>query len=206
MSRVAPQPAWENARRQGILVEAEDAAALDCPPARPILVQTAPEHFENLSLYSPESAPRASEPKREAFRLIGEVLDTYLIVEYEGEVVLIDKHAAHERILFEKLKKERRVPQPQLLLAPEHVRLSEPEITALEENDTLLIDLGFEIDRIGLGSVAVRQVPDGITAQDIPVVMARSPRRCLKTAALARKSGSIRSCIPSPAKRRSRRA
>ena len=170
-SRVAPQPAWESARRQGILVEAEDAAALDRPPARPVLVQTASEHFENLSLYSPESAPRASEPKREAFRLIGEVLDTYLIVEYEGEVVLIDKHAAHERILFEKLKKERRVPQPQLLLAPEHVRLSEPEITALEENDTLLNDLGFEIDRIGLGSVAVRQVPDGITARDIPAVI-----------------------------------
>lgn len=174
-------------QKQAILVDAEDAPELDSPPARAaVAVQappetqiiTAPEHIENLSLYSPETAPRAeadapvqTEEGEPSFRFVGEILDTYLIVECGEGMVLIDKHAAHERILFEKLKKERRAPQAQLLLAPVHVRLQEEEIAALEENDALILSLGFEIDRIGVGSAAVRQVPDGIDEADIPAVV-----------------------------------
>ena len=175
--------------KQAILVDAEDAPEIDSPPVRESAaitvnssqdtqrpqIFTAPEHIENLSLYSPETAPqeRGGKPCEEkpCFRLIGEVFDTYLIIECDEGMVLIDKHAAHERILFEKLKQERRAPQAQLLLSPVHVHLQEEEIAALEENDPLILSLGFEIDRIGMGSVAVRQVPDGIDVPDIPAVV-----------------------------------
>ena len=118
------------------------------------------EEKPTLDLFSPiteevkETAP--------VFKFIGEVLNTYIIVECENEVVLIDKHAAHERILFEKLKTQKIAPQAQRLLSPVHIKLADEEKEVIFENMTLLESLGFEIDEMGFGDVAIRQVPDGI--------------------------------------------
>ena len=116
-----------------------------------------------LDLFSPiVEQVQAKEKDAPAFKFIGEVLNTYIIVECDNEVVLIDKHAAHERILFEKLKNQKIAPQPQRLLSPVHVKLADEENEVIFENLTLLESLGFEIDEMGFGDVAIRQVPDGI--------------------------------------------
>lgn len=118
------------------------------------------EEEDVLTLFSPED--QKPETKKLEFKYIGEVLNTYLIIENEEGVVLIDKHAAHERILFEKLKGQKIAPQAQRLLAPIHLKLAEDESEVIFENVKLLESLGFEIDEMGFGSIAVRQVPDGI--------------------------------------------
>ncbi len=112
----------------------------------------------------PEKVPEDSAvetflPDIEAeLRYIGEAYKTYIIVEFKGSIFFIDKHAAHERILFEKFKRERTV-EPQLLLAPVSVTLSREEHRALLENLELLAAAGFEIEEFGTSSVLVRAVP-----------------------------------------------
>ena len=99
-------------------------------------------------------------------RLIGEAMNTYIIAECGDSVFFIDKHAAHERIIFEKLKNSRGEIQTQLLLTPEIVSLDSRACAVLLENKDELSGLGFEIDDFGGGKVAVSAVPDGIDAND----------------------------------------
>ncbi len=97
---------------------------------------------------------------------IGEAFKTYIVVEYKKSIYFIDKHAAHERILFERLKKERTV-QPQLLLSPVAVRLGRQEHRALLDNIELLAGAGFEIEEFGSSSVLVRSVPIELAEEDV---------------------------------------
>ncbi len=99
-------------------------------------------------------------------KYIGEAYKTYIIVEFKGSIYFIDKHAAHERILFEKFKNERTV-QPQLLLSPVSVTLSRAEHRAVLENLELLSAAGFEIEEFGTSSVLVRAVPTELANEDV---------------------------------------
>ncbi len=99
-------------------------------------------------------------------KYIGEAYKTYIMVEYKGSIYFIDKHAAHERILFEKLKKERTV-QPQYLISPIAVTLSRAEHKAVIENLELLREAGFEVEEFGTVSVLVRAVPTELVDQDV---------------------------------------
>ena len=94
-------------------------------------------------------------------RLIGEVFQTYLLAEREGELLLIDKHAAHERILFEKLKEAHRSGEVsrQVLLAPLRVSLPKDRYDAVLQNLSLLEKAGFAAEDFGDGSVLVREIP-----------------------------------------------
>ena len=136
------------------------------PEHQPVNTAPAPmkvklsEEETTLSLFSPTVEEKA--PEKAKFKFIGEVLNTYIIIECDDGVVLIDKHAAHERILFEKLKEKKITPQAQMLITPVHINLANEEKEVIFENLTLLEKLGFEIDEMGFGSIAVRQVPDGI--------------------------------------------
>lgn len=100
------------------------------------------------------------------FKYIGEAYKTYIIVEFKGSIYFIDKHAAHERILFEKLKAERTV-EPQYLVTPISVTLSRAEHRAVIENLDLLAKAGFEIEEFGTVSVLVRAVPVELADSDI---------------------------------------
>ncbi len=104
-------------------------------------------------------------------RYIGEAMNTYIIVESGDSVVFIDKHAAHERIIFEKLRESVGTPQTQLLLVPEIMSLDKRAAAALLDNRKEVLGLGFEIDDFGDGSVAVSAVPDGIDAHDAVSVL-----------------------------------
>ena len=98
-------------------------------------------------------------PQEIPWRMIGELYNSYIIVEQGEEAFLIDKHAAHERILFEKLKENQEAITPQLLLTPVPVRLSAEATGLLLENKALLEELGFEIDEFGSNTLMVRQIP-----------------------------------------------
>lgn len=93
-----------------------------------------------------------------SFRLIGEAFKTYLIVEIENELYFIDKHAAHERMNYEKFTSEASV-EVQMLLSPVAVNLSKDEFNTLCDNIDLLMQCGFEVEAFGDSAVLVRSVP-----------------------------------------------
>ena len=107
----------------------------------------------------------------EDFHLVGEVFKTYIICEYKGKMLIIDKHAAHERIIYEKLKSENGERTPQLLLLPVTVTLSKEEYSAILENIDLLSEAGFDAEDFGNGCVIVRECPMEISADDIQDVI-----------------------------------
>ena len=98
-------------------------------------------------------------PAAEPYRIVGEVLDTYIIIEQGDAVLFLDKHAAHERILFETLKAQDHKVMPQLLLSPIAASLTAEEAGVLLDNRALLEQYGYDIEDFGDGSVLVRQIP-----------------------------------------------
>ena len=94
----------------------------------------------------------------QTWRLVGEAFDTYLIVEQGAELLLIDKHAAHERILFEKLRARTEPVLPQLLLQPIVCTPEREETAVLLENSALLAEFGYDYTDLG-GALAIRQIP-----------------------------------------------
>ncbi len=155
----------------------------DLPEDKPSKVQEYKQ--ENESVKTVPQAPVASMPVAEDInaesaaqseevsdiRYIGEAMNTYIIIESASSVIFIDKHAAHERIIFEKLRASTGSPQTQLLLVPEIMSLDKRAAAALLDNREEVLGLGFEIDDFGDGSVAVSAVPDGIDAHDAVAVL-----------------------------------
>ncbi len=100
------------------------------------------------------------------FRVVGEAFRTYIIVEIENDLYYIDKHAAHERMNFEKLKAESNI-SSQLLLMPVAVKLSAEEYSVITDNIPLLSKCGFEVEDFGNLSVIVRETPSMLDGSDI---------------------------------------
>ena len=98
-------------------------------------------------------------PAQPQWRMVGELYNAYIIVEQGDDAFLIDKHAAHERILFEKLKANQERISAQSLLQPIPVRLSPSAAGELLANKDMLDELGFEIDEFGENTVLLRQIP-----------------------------------------------
>ena len=115
----------------------------EAPPA-------APEEPEQTVLPMPEEIP---------WRLVGELYRSYILVEQGEDAFLIDKHAAHERILFEKLKANQEAISSQALLAPIPVSLNPTAAAELLANRQMLDEVGFEIEEFGENTVLLRQIP-----------------------------------------------
>ncbi len=116
-----------------------------------------------------EVKAEAKEPEQALFeelRYVGEIFKTYIVVEQENSVFFIDKHAAHERIIFEKLKATLS-PESQSLLLPVTVRLSAEQYNAVLENTDALTKSGFEVDDFGNLNVIVRAIPSSLTGEDV---------------------------------------
>ncbi len=99
-----------------------------------------------------------TENTQEPVQFIGEALQTYVIVQWRGSVFFIDKHAAHERLLYNELKQTAHN-DSQLLLAPIAVSLGREEFGALLEVQETLAQAGFEIEEFGGNTLLVRAVP-----------------------------------------------
>ena len=95
-------------------------------------------------------------------RLAGEVLRTFIVAEQGDKVLLIDKHAAHERMIFDRLKAQDRQVMSQTLLTPQTWRPGPEAMEALAANGELLAELGFELESYGDEDVIVRAVPDSL--------------------------------------------
>ncbi len=119
------------------------------------------------ALPDPEQQTFAPAPASAPLRLVGEVFKTYIITEREGELCLIDKHAAHERILFERLSEHYGNVPAQMLLVPVQVNLSAEEKQAVMEHLDLLGDAGIEAEDYGGATVLVRAVPADVPVEDV---------------------------------------
>lgn len=105
---------------------------------------------------------------KQSFRFIGEAMNTYIIVETDNnKLVLIDKHAAHERIIFEKLKREKGTGSVQLLLIPITVTLEKNEYTVATEHLDMFKNVGFDVEDFGNGTLIVRSAPSYLRNDDI---------------------------------------
>jgi len=104
--------------------------------------------------------------EEEPYRMVGQVLNTYIIVEQGTNVLFIDKHAAHERILFEKLKKNPTEAMSQTLLTPVTASLTPEEAAAVLENTALFETCGFLLEDFGDGCVLIRGVPADLPRED----------------------------------------
>lgn len=100
-------------------------------------------------------------------KFIGEAFSTYIIAQTEDGIMLVDKHAAHERIMFENLKSNKDKAQSQLLLQPVSVNLPKDEYSLVLENSLELAHMGIMVDDFGSGTIIVREFPIEMENADI---------------------------------------
>jgi len=121
---------------------------------------------KDLESEAPPVEEQAPEEELPEFRVVGEAFNTYILIEMENALYMIDKHAAHERMNFEALKKST-VIHSQALLSPVPVRLSKEEYTAVTGHLDLYRKCGFEIEDFGNSTVLVRECPSILDGEDI---------------------------------------
>ncbi|MBQ7859708.1 MAG: DNA mismatch repair endonuclease MutL [Faecalibacterium sp.] len=141
-----------------IEAETEQPAAekpVDEPAAKPVYV----DDTAQTMLWEKEEI--------EPLQYVGEVFKTYIITQRGEEMCLIDKHAAHERILYEKIAADYGAVGSQQLLVPVTVELSAEEKQALLDNTELLENVGLEVDDFGGRTVLIRAVPCDVQAKDV---------------------------------------
>ncbi|MGN0538581.1 MAG: DNA mismatch repair endonuclease MutL [Candidatus Fimenecus sp.] len=137
-------------------VESEYSPEIDDDPLKiefPVVERPKTEEKAN----TPNTTVSATPPND--IRFIGEIYKTYILVENNGTFCIIDKHAAHERILFNELKRNKSNGGSQMLLSPVTVTLSQEEYSAVIENLDMIRDAGFDVKDFGGGTVIVRSCP-----------------------------------------------
>lgn len=109
--------------------------------------------------------PRQALP---ALRVVGQVRLTYVVAESPDGMYLVDQHAAHERVLFDRILKDagKKASLSQSLLAPVHVELTAGQVSTLEEQRQFLADYGFDLEEFGGTAYLIRAVPAVLTARD----------------------------------------
>ena len=130
-------------------------------PAAPVKKDApAPETAET----APEQTVLDEAFRAEPVRYIGEALNVYILLEQGDRLLLIDKHAAHERILFDKMRLNEKPLMPQELLEPQPFNTDPDGAALLEENAALMARLGFELDAFGDTAFLIRAVPAQLDA------------------------------------------
>ena len=191
-------PAVENRSAAG--EESQEATAPERSSA-PKPEKTAPKQGHSVpkpAVLTQEAVPAPPQPEPEQqvmrtdtgepvaretpeWRLAGEVLDTYIIVEQGERIFLIDKHAAHERMNFDKLKARDYQPMSQLLLTPLTLNAPPEEGAALLSHTALLERFGFEVEDFGGGALLVRQVPDYLSPGEVEDTLLELAGKLLRT-------------------------
>lgn len=128
-----------------------------------------PEAVIKRDVVVPEGAKE--EKKEEAreviipdFLVIGQLFSTYIILQMDNEMVMVDQHAAHERINYERIKNSGCMKQ--VALMPKTVSLTPREMAVWEENKEFFNSMGFEVDEFGQDSVIIRAMPSDIDYED----------------------------------------
>lgn len=133
----------------------KQGSIFDKPVDAPVEAPKQMEMFDNRLL---------SEKSRYRHRLIGQVFDTYWLVEFNDNLYIIDQHAAHEKVLFEKnfASLKSREYTSQFISPPIILTLSMQEEELLKRHQSVFTDIGFEIEHFGGNEYAVRAVPDNL--------------------------------------------
>ena len=159
----APQPAPAAAkatvqaiRQDSVALPLRETVMLPRITPAPQVIEPAPVEEQTHLEQMPQDIP---------WRMVGELYRSYILVEQGEDAFLIDKHAAHERILFEKLKANQEVISSQMLLTPIPVRLNAEYTAQLLANTELLAKLGFELEEFGDNTVLLRQIPMDLTEE-----------------------------------------
>lgn len=107
--------------------------------------------------------------KTEDYKIIGQVFSTFVIIEKDDKMYLLDQHAAHERLIYDKLKKEYENKNiiSQKLLVPKIVKLSHTEFCTVSENIEVFSGLGFDISEFSQSEFAVREIPFELSIDEI---------------------------------------
>lgn len=145
------KPIDTNSQNTGVPVKAED---------------TPPEGTNEQMVMPVEQF--ISEDARKKHRLIGQVFKTYWMIEYDEKLYIVDQHAAHEKVMFERLMKQQQNKQvlSQQLLPPKVLHLDSVEYEAVHSHMELFEQTGFDIEAFGDDSIVVRAVPDDIMGVD----------------------------------------
>ena len=123
--------------------------------------------------------PKAPAPQK-APRIIGECFSTYFLVEQDDALYLIDKHAAHERILFDKLRAQAGPVPAQTLAEPLVCRISAEEASAVLEQRELLAQCGYGVEEFGAGTVLLREIPADVDPGDARESLSELAQRLLE--------------------------
>lgn len=159
-------------KKSNIFIPYED---MDTKPAAtaPVRQEAAPEKPQIVPQQT-ENDTKSTQPQEATvcdndfiydIKVIGEIFNTYILCQSQDSLIVIDKHAAHERLLYEKLKKTQNTDN-QMLLAPVGVNLSAKEKEAVVNNLELMENQGFIVEDMGLNGVMVRAVPLNISCDD----------------------------------------
>ena len=154
-------------------------------PVRSALLRPLPKE-EPEEIQPPDPVPLdppALLPQTPDWRLVGEVLETYLIVEQGDEIHFIDKHAAHERLNFDRLQAQEYTPMSQTLLEPLVIELPPQEVQALLDEQALLDRYGFACTSLGGGTLSVEELPDLIAPAQAEEVLGEIAQALLSGAA-----------------------
>lgn len=138
---------------------------------KPVSAETLPQKLPIIQRQIENDSPA---------KLIGEAFDTYILLQKGEDILVVDKHAAHERILYEQLKAQHRQLTAQTLLTPVTVTLPKEEYAAITENLERLSELGFALEDFGTGSILVREFPLELAKEDIHAVVAELAGNLIK--------------------------
>lgn len=173
-SRQAAIPAKETEPPEETLFDRKAAEAAEEPGGY--------KYISSNSFVRTEVEKQQSEQKQQSVpRLVGEVFKTYIIAEMDGEMYLVDKHAAHERYIFEKIKRRETELSVQMLIEPVIVMLSFEEYDALMADLETVAKLGFAIEDDVAPGVSVRGIPsiiEGTNPNDIVPELADNFLKC----------------------------
>ena len=139
--------------------------------AKTPVIETVEEAVPEAKAEQPASEVEEVRPEPEPYRVIGEAFKTYILVEQGKKLLIIDKHAAHERMLFEKLRANNGEIETQMLLAPVTVTLSKEEYSAVLDNLELLDKAGYRVEDFGGGMVIVSECPTAVADADLAEVV-----------------------------------
>ncbi len=124
----------------------------------------------------PQEIIEKKEEKKEAvipdFKVIGEAFNTYILVQTKKELLFVDKHAAHERMIFNSLKKQDRTVFSQILMTPVTVTLSVRDYNAVISNLDVFEKSGYCVDDFGEGTVRVTECPTELSDADVSAIVA----------------------------------
>jgi len=163
LTAIAPDPSGTGSKQE---VPASAAAAEEAPEAP--VVENTPAVEEASAV---EEAAVLQEAVQAEVQVIGMVFGTYILAQEQDTLWMIDKHAAHEKLIYNELTAKIGAQDIQNLLLPAAVELTPVEKQACLENRGLLEKCGFEIDDLGLSGLVVRGAPTYLREQDIPFVL-----------------------------------